>query len=387
MDTLQVASKPRKQRGLPFFIGLLAFLLLTVVLFAILGAILLEKHRFEFLAAYSVAGLSTLLAVFLLREIAENGELSKWKIDDPKLIACLRGGVREVIRITTVSLVERGFLKLDWNVLIADSEKNTDEIACPVERRILELTRESQPAALLLADRALLGECESFEAELRAVGFAPNHSQIRRRLILCVTGLLVVLGIGISKVVIALSQGRKNIWFTMGLMVLFSIPLCLSVRPNRTRLGKKFLKGLQHLYRKSLFQADRFRAEGRLDELILLASAFGIGALGRGKYAPDWFEMAKGPGPFSLSQIDPNSANFQGGVQDPFPLPIFLQGSGTDFSSTNSGGTSDWSGGWSGSTDYGSGFDTATTSSCGGGSFSCGGGGASCGGGSSGCGG
>lgn len=384
MDTLQVGSKPPGKRGLQFFIGLSAFLLLTIVLFTILGAILLEKHRYDFLTAYSVAGLSTLFAVYLLREISENGELPKWKIDHPKLIACLRGGPAEVIRITTVSLVERGFLKLDWNVLIADSERETDGIDCPVERRILELTRESQPAAGLLSDRRLQDECGIFEAELRAVGFAPNHSQIRRRFILCVTGLVVVLGIGISKVVIAVSQGKNNFWFTVGLMVLFSIPICLSVRPNRTRLGKKFLRGLQRLYSNSLFQADRFRAEGRIDELILMASVFGTGALGKGKYAPDWFEVAKGPGP--LSQIDPNSPNFPVGNVDPFPYPLFLNNSASDSSSSSGGGSSDWGGGWGGSADYSSGIDTTTTSSCGGSSFSCGGGGSSCGGGS-GCGG
>lgn len=382
METLPVDSNSRPKRGMAVWLGFIAFLFLTVVLAVILGGILLEKHRFDFLISYSVAGGSILVAVYLVREIAENGELPKWNVTDPKLIACLRGGIPEVIRIATVSLVERGFLRLNWNVLIAVPEKSSTGVECPVERRILDLTRESQPASMLLSDRALQAECEPYEADLRKVGFAPDRYQIRRRFMLCVTGLFLVLGVGIAKVVMAVSQGKRNVWFTIGLMALFSIVLCFSVRPNRTRLGKKFLSGFQHLYRNSLFQSDRFRAEGRLDELVMMAAVFGFGALGKGKYAPDWFEVAESPSPLSLAQLDPNSANFSVGFQQPIPYPLYDSSISSDVSSSSYGGTSDWGGG--GSIDY-----TTTSSSCGGSSFTCGGGsGSSCGSSSgSGCGG
>lgn len=334
------------------------------------ASFLLQKHSSEFLMAYAVAGVGTVLAVYLLRFWAEGGPIPKSHIDDPRLIACLRGGVEEVIRISTVSLVEKGYLKLDWNVVAVNPEKDQREPTDAVEGRILGLTVTSQPAVSLLSDSRLNDLCADFEEALKKAGLVPNQAQVRGRMIRAVTGLVLILGVGVSKIWIALSEGRSNIWFTVALMTLFSGLVLYSLRSRRTRRGNNFLSGVQRLYQGALFQSDRLRAEGRIEELVLLTSVFGIGALGAGRYAPDWFDVAKSPGLFS--QMDPNSVNFSVGLQQYHLSSTSTPTITNDSGYSSCGGGSDWSGGGSYSPDYSSGIDMTTSGGgCGGGS-SCG---------------
>jgi hypothetical protein len=48
------------------------------------------------------------LAAYLLRHAGEPAETTKVNLSDPYLIAFLRGGKNEVLRVVTMSLVDRG---------------------------------------------------------------------------------------------------------------------------------------------------------------------------------------------------------------------------------------------------------------------------------------
>src|SRR5580700_9216963 len=64
----------------------------------------------QFLVFYATFGGLVILAEFLLRHMAENEDTPKVNLSDPYLIAFLRGGKNETLRVATMSLIDRKLL-------------------------------------------------------------------------------------------------------------------------------------------------------------------------------------------------------------------------------------------------------------------------------------
>ena len=66
----------------------------------------------EFLLFYFIFSAAVLFILFYLRQRDESPDAGKPPLDDPYLVACLRGGEIEALRVATLSLIDRGFLTL-----------------------------------------------------------------------------------------------------------------------------------------------------------------------------------------------------------------------------------------------------------------------------------
>src|SRR5262245_20730923 len=64
----------------------------------------------EFLAFYFFFSLVVIIAIAILRRIAESGDAPQIVLGDPYLIAYLRGGENEAMRVAVISLFDRGLL-------------------------------------------------------------------------------------------------------------------------------------------------------------------------------------------------------------------------------------------------------------------------------------
>ena len=73
----------------------------------------------QFLAFYTALGVGVTLLLHLLRWAAESGKPLKVNFSDPYLIAYLRGGENEALRVATVSLIDRGLFKMQGSELVA----------------------------------------------------------------------------------------------------------------------------------------------------------------------------------------------------------------------------------------------------------------------------
>ena len=80
----------------------------------------------EFLVFYLFLSAIVIGAVFLLRHVGEKDQAAKPPIDDPYLIAFLRGGAGEALRVTALSLFDRGLLviKPSGNPLLCPGGEN-----------------------------------------------------------------------------------------------------------------------------------------------------------------------------------------------------------------------------------------------------------------------
>src|SRR5215212_9798794 len=72
----------------------------------------------QFLVFYGVFAAVILLVVLVLTRYTEDGAPPRVNLSDPYGIAYLRGGKNEALRIATVSLIDRGLLSVQGEMLV-----------------------------------------------------------------------------------------------------------------------------------------------------------------------------------------------------------------------------------------------------------------------------
>jgi uncharacterized protein (TIGR04222 family) len=239
----------------------------------------------EFLLFYFIFSVVTLLILFFLRQRDERQEAGKPALDDPYLVACLRGGESEALRVATLSLIDRGLLTLKssgTSVLFPGAVENRlelkdplaiDSVKRPIEKSILEAFKTAKPVSSTLDS---LTGCTDYACRLEAYGLLPDaeiRSARRRRLMLAICVLLGVAGL---KILIALSRGRTNIVFLIILAGLAAYVTSRTNSPFRTARGEKFLEDVKSLFSSLRLRAASLRPGGATTDLVWLASAYGL---------------------------------------------------------------------------------------------------------------
>src|SRR5467141_2556300 len=130
----------------------------------------------QFLLFYLVFGAIVLASLAVLRGLAEPDQGTKVNLTDPYLIAFLRGGKNEVLRIATVSLIDRGLLNVSGSQLSAVSKDAEKGVRVPVERALLTYFATAKDAASVFSDHGFQGATAGYEAELLQLGLLPGES-------------------------------------------------------------------------------------------------------------------------------------------------------------------------------------------------------------------
>lgn len=209
----------------------ISIFLFAGVVYLLLTALMVSTHRFEFLAGYLAAGIGTLVGSIVMRRRSEGGEIPRIGLSDPYLIGYLRGGTNEVVRLATISLIERRLLRADGNRLTSIQPIDFEAIKEPIERRILGMFATTGEAKTLFDDPQLKQYCENLHAELAALGFLPDIRTQKARSRRVGVAVFFVLGIAVTKIIVALSQGHHNLAFTVLLAVFFLILLLVTGFP------------------------------------------------------------------------------------------------------------------------------------------------------------
>ena len=235
----------------------------------------------DFLLFYFGLSLATVFACWAWRRITESGEAPKLNLADPYLIAYLRGGTNETIRIATISLVERHLLKVA-DKTIKRSPKQIDESALPkIEAALLWVLRTPTEPAKLFSHTQLKRACEPYQAALQQAGLLPSDEQQSRRALVFALAALWLVGIGFYKVQIGLALHRPVFFLVIMMIAALSVTAVALFR-RLTPRGFAMLADVR-----SLYGGLRIRSSNKLPqpEAMLLAAAFGLGALGAFDYA------------------------------------------------------------------------------------------------------
>lgn len=234
-----------------------------------------------FLVFYCILGLIVLFGLIEIRRRLEGGTPATIDLSDPYLIACLRGGKAEVLRVAVVSLVDRGLLTLN-GTLLSSTPEAIELVRRPVERAIQRYFRNPSEALSVLGDPGAQSACESFQRELASKRLLPNEHERRTRWQLTFAGWSILAFFGITKLLIALERGKNNVGLLVFLCFAFAVlTWWVTQDAIRTARGDARLRQLTENLSHLKARATSIASGGATGDLVLLAAAFGLSAVPR----------------------------------------------------------------------------------------------------------
>ena len=233
----------------------------------------------QFLVFYLVVGAATLGWFWYGQWQQENGRPAGLGVSDPYLVAYLRGGSNEALRVAVVTLIDRGLIEANGDQLTSKADAAT-LAQHPLERAVLGFYRDGHAApAIFAVASGFRATWDEYDARLRQAGLIPDSAmQDRRRTRLRIV-LAVLLGLAGAKLAVALSRGRTNVMFLILLAIAFTVIAWKISRVRRTVLGDRVLADLRSLFSRLKDRAGSVVPGGASRDVALLAAVFGLAAL------------------------------------------------------------------------------------------------------------
>jgi len=233
----------------------------------------------EFLIFYAILGTLTIGLLWLARQTFEAADAPRIDYSDPYLLAYLRGGEKEVIRVAAVSLIDRGLLQANDDQLVVVDPNSVNIIRRPIEKALLQHFRFRANASSAFTSPAILSTCQEYRDTLQRLGLLPDESVLRARLWRFGIAVVVLTGVAGLKILIALQRGRTNIFFLVLLAAFFVFVAIRVHNPLRTRRGDALLADLRNLFSSLKARARMLRPGGETADAALLMAVFGLDAL------------------------------------------------------------------------------------------------------------
>jgi uncharacterized protein (TIGR04222 family) len=231
-----------------------------------------------FLVFYLFCGAVALIGMAMMRSFSESRDTTKVNLSDPYLIAYLRGGRSEAVRIATVSLIDRGLLKVSGST-VSTIANAAQRVRVPVEEQLLRHCRTPREANSVHSQSCFDEAMANYEAELVRLGLMPGGSAKTIRAQTLVLFLAILWGIAIFKIELALERGHKNIAFLIILAIVFAVAGYKITHPRQTGRGKALLADLGTLFSSLKERSSSFHPGSNPNELALLGAVFGVAAI------------------------------------------------------------------------------------------------------------
>lgn len=233
----------------------------------------------EFLAFYIGFAVLVIVGSVVLRRKVESGPTPRIDLSDPLLIAFLRGGHSEAMRVAAVSLIDRGLLLCVGTRLETATHARSEQVRRPIEKALLEKFASSGEAASMFGDSKLKSTLDHYEETLKKVGLLPDAFITEVRWWIFGGALLLLGGVGIAKLSVALAQGRPNVCFLIVLVIVAIVIAAKKSFPRLTETGKALLEDVRNLYSELKDRAAFLQPGGATIEPMMLAAVYGVGAL------------------------------------------------------------------------------------------------------------
>jgi uncharacterized protein (TIGR04222 family) len=219
---------------------------------------------------------------------------------NPYEIAYLRGGSNEVLRLMILDLIDRDYIKIEGDKIVASPTRQDPRLleeplkACYFEvssgMKAGDIFRSKLPGLI----KAYFGAVESHLVNEEMIA---SEKALNRRWQWGLPAGLLIASLGAYKLLAAIAKGHWNIQFLIlmaiiGLIVL--VVICKHSVPRLTQRGRDFLENLQTAFG-SLKPTVTARRAGTINpDLLLVASVFGIASLAGTAYGyyPTLFKRA-----------------------------------------------------------------------------------------------
>ncbi len=238
----------------------------------------------EFLLFYAVIGLAVLVWLLYARGHDEDGESRRTpRLSDPYLIAYLRGGSNEAVRVACVSLVDRGLLEVADDGTLR-TKPHVNRLPIRLEQEIVDLFRNPIAATVLFDDPAIRGACRGYDEELTQLGLLPNEATMRARRRRLAPALALLLGLALAKMAVGLSRGRP-IGFLILLAGLFALLAIWMHNARQTGSGRALIADLRRLFARLKQRAATLKPGASSSDTALLVAVYGLGALPAARFS------------------------------------------------------------------------------------------------------
>ncbi|HWJ41478.1 MAG TPA: TIGR04222 domain-containing membrane protein [Candidatus Limnocylindrales bacterium] len=231
----------------------------------------------EFLVFYIVFGISVLVVLRFWQRAGERVESPAMNLSDPYLIAYLRGGKNEVLRVATVSLIDRGVLGVSGSIVSARSKNAAGALRIPVEQNLANYFQKTEEAASVF--KASLLDEEPYKEQLIKADLLPGPQQESDRMLKLLAAVLILVGVAVFKIILALERGHSNIQFLIVLAIVFTIFAFKFGRPRLTRKGESTVANLRLLFNSLKLRGSSLVAGKDAGELLMLAAVFGVNTI------------------------------------------------------------------------------------------------------------
>lgn len=233
----------------------------------------------DFLFVYAVLTAVAVFVTALLRRVVDGAgvplESPQRLVSDPYLIAQLRGGSVETLRVAAMSLIDRDLIEHRDGTMKTKKGVEPRHARRPIERDVLRVLTDGSDADAL---KKLEPSCEPYEERLRALKLIPDDAIQTRRTILFAVMYVLLGGVAATKIFIGLNRG-KPVLFLVVFAVVSAIVLYKVATPRRTRHGDNLLADIQRLFVGLKTRANILQRGGATAELALLAAVFGMAAV------------------------------------------------------------------------------------------------------------
>lgn len=234
----------------------------------------------QFLALYAMLGIVVVGALYYFKQQAEAGEPGRLPVSDPYLIAYLRGGAVEAVRLGVAVLVDRQLLAIGQGDAVVLREGVTPAHGSnDLERAILEkCTTEEHPRDLAVNHRLTEVARRSYEPMLRQMNLLAGPEVLARRTLNVGIAVVVLVAVAAIKVVVGLSRNRPVSFLVISAIVFVVLTLVVT-RGRRTVRGDRLLGDLTSLFEALRERARELRPYTSTSELALLMAVFGLNAV------------------------------------------------------------------------------------------------------------
>jgi uncharacterized protein (TIGR04222 family) len=234
---------------------------------------------FSFLAFYLVVGILVVWALRRWFDHSESRGVPAQNLTDPYLIAHLRAGKNEALRVATVALLDRGLLQSEGEKIKTRNSDAVSLVKRPIEKAILRKFLSAGEAHEVFKDAGALAACKDYEDTLIQQGLITNSGVLLNRLIPAFFALMTLILVTATKINIAFSQGRHNVGFLIFLTIVFAIVVIVVWMKRRTGRGDAMMADLKDLFSRLKGRAKTLRAGGQTNEAAMVAAVFGLAML------------------------------------------------------------------------------------------------------------
>lgn len=236
---------------------------------------------FQFLLFYLLFGIVVWAGLrrWIAHHESEGERLATSYAKDPYYIAFLRGGAREALKIATISLVDRGLLRVDGELLTTKSNDALLSANRPIERAVLSRYLAPGNAEEILHGAESIPACKEYQQKLIEQELIRGPHSAETRLVPGIIAFACLWTTTAVKTSIALSQGRHNLIFLFILTAIFSLLVLFVLVKRTTARGDALLADLRILFARLKVRASKIAPGGQTNEAALVAAIFGIGVL------------------------------------------------------------------------------------------------------------